>query len=552
MQALAEVKALALQTTETAGQLDELIEAVEKATAERDLARKQLLVLPAGLQSSAEEEDTVAQVAAITRRLREVEARASTAQQETESATAELQELQLRCRTDREAAAKDLSDAQADFQQALRDVKEIAGSKAKAAAEDEAAKLQAELQARLDQQSAELDTAQQQVRALEESVAQASSLASDRDAAIQEVDSLHSKLEAAQAELSRARAAQLSAETAARDAEKAMSERQKRFQHVHAKLKKDEDALKARVERFEAEAAGYGEQIGAALSQADAAVQARDGLLRRAEQAESQAASQARELEAAQSALSSAQQASATAAAALDSILEQHSAQMLQLRADLHSAQEQQHAQSQHATDEQVREQVAARLAEREAELLKLQDEAAAAIKAAEASIAEAQQRADSAELAKIELSLRLAEIAADRDTDLPEPSPVKQQAASSAEPLGLQPLDSEPGLLLEAAEVDALQKRVEEAELAASVGARRAAAAEGEVSVLKCQLQAAEKKLKELAWQIKMISDPQQIGGRGSQQAAAGNAAAGSQPQSGRVNNILDMFGCGANYTRR
>ena len=82
-----------------------------------------------------------------------------------------------------------------------------------------------------------------------------------------------SQLEAAQAELSDAKAAQQSAEAAARDAEKAMSERQKRFQHVHAKLKKDEDALKARVERFEAEAAGYGEQIGAALSQADAAVQ---------------------------------------------------------------------------------------------------------------------------------------------------------------------------------------------------------------------------------------------------------------------------------------
>lgn len=93
---------------------------------------------------------------------------------------------------------------------------------------------------------------------------------------------------------------------------------------------------------------------------------------------------------------------------------------------------------------------------------------------------------------------------------------------------------------------------RVEEAELAASVGARRAASAEGEVSVLKRQLQAADKKLKELAWQIKMISDPQQIGGKGGQQAAAASAASGSQPQAGRVNNILDMFGCGANYSRR
>lgn len=45
-QALEEVRALALQTTETAGRLDELIEALERATAERDLARKQLLVSP--------------------------------------------------------------------------------------------------------------------------------------------------------------------------------------------------------------------------------------------------------------------------------------------------------------------------------------------------------------------------------------------------------------------------------------------------------------------------------------------------------------------------
>ena len=82
-----------------------------------------------------------------------------------------------------------------------------------------------------------------------------------------------SELENIQAELHGAKAAQNSAEAAAREAQTATSERQKRFQHVHAKLKKDEDALKARVERFETEAAGYGEQIGAALQQADAAVQ---------------------------------------------------------------------------------------------------------------------------------------------------------------------------------------------------------------------------------------------------------------------------------------
>ena len=44
MQAADEVHSLAQQTTETAGRLDELIAALETATAERDLARQQLLV----------------------------------------------------------------------------------------------------------------------------------------------------------------------------------------------------------------------------------------------------------------------------------------------------------------------------------------------------------------------------------------------------------------------------------------------------------------------------------------------------------------------------
>ena len=46
------------------------------------------------------------------------------------------------------------------------DVKEIAGSKARAAAEEESSKLQAELQSRLDHQSAELDSVRSQVSLL--------------------------------------------------------------------------------------------------------------------------------------------------------------------------------------------------------------------------------------------------------------------------------------------------------------------------------------------------------------------------------------------------
>ena len=68
------------------------------------------------------------------------------------------------------------------------------------------------------------------------------------------------------------------------------------------------------------------------------------------------------ELEAARSALSSAQRDAAEANAFLHSTQQQHSAQTSQLEADLRHAQEQQQAQSQLATDEQIREQVTARL----------------------------------------------------------------------------------------------------------------------------------------------------------------------------------------------
>ena len=53
-------------------------------------------------------------------RLREVESRASTSQQAAETTGQELQELQERHRADCETSAKELSDAQQDFQQALK------------------------------------------------------------------------------------------------------------------------------------------------------------------------------------------------------------------------------------------------------------------------------------------------------------------------------------------------------------------------------------------------------------------------------------------------
>ena len=52
-----------------------------------------------------------------------------------------------------------------------------------------------------------------------------------------------------------------------------------------------------------------------------------------------------------------------------------------------------------------------------------------------------------------------------------------------------------------------ALAGRCEEAELAASVNSRRAAAAEAEVELLKTQLEAAEKQANELGWQVQCLS---------------------------------------------
>lgn len=84
------------------------------------------------------------------------------------------------------------------------------------------------------------------------------------------------------------------------------------------------------------------------------------------------------------------------------------------------------------------------------------------------------------------------------------------------------------------------VSRRCEETEMAAAVGMRRAAAAEAELEQLKGRLQEAEKRVSELSWQIKMVSDPQQIGG----------ARAGGGEQS-RVAGMLDMFGCAINYRR-
>jgi hypothetical protein len=56
-----------------------------------------------------------------------------------------------------------------------------------------------------------------------------------------------------------------------------------------------------------------------------------------------------------------------------------------------------------------------------------------------------------------------------------------------------------------------------------------------------------AEKKARELGWQVKMMAEPAQIGGSNAVGAAA--AATGAV---GRMAGVFDLFGCAINYNRR
>lgn len=83
---------------------------------------------------------------------------------------------------------------------------------------------------------------------------------------------------------------------------------------------------------------------------------------------------------------------------------------------------------------------------------------------------------------------------------------------------------------------------RLEETELVAPVQTRRASTAESELRVMRQQLQAAQKHIKELSWQIKMVAEPQHLGGK------AGPSSAAGRPGSAQ-SRLWDVFGCAINY---
>jgi hypothetical protein len=198
-----------------------------------------------------------------------------------------------------------------------------------------------------------------------------------------------------------------------------------------------------------------------------------------------------------------------------------------------------------------------------------------------------ARQRAAMAEQAKIELTLALAEAAETKAKDVDTyttPPPAEaggdqgtddeasdgwgeagdwgDAAAASRNSKGRKGKPTKGGdpgeaagilgpgeTVVQASEMEALLLRTEEAQLAAAVQTRRAAAAEAEADGLKRQLVEAEKRIKDLGWQIQMVMDPVTIGGAG---AGGRGGPGGGGAAGGGSSWFADMMGCGANYVRK
>jgi hypothetical protein len=140
--------------------------------------------------------------------------------------------------------------------------------------------------------------------------------------------------------------------------------------------------------------------------------------------------------------------------------------------------------------------------------------------------VGDAIARAAAAESANAELSQKLAripEVSSSKESDLNEIKVV------------------EGGTIGEDASKSAL--RVEAAETAAMTAYRRATAAEEQVETLKVMLEKAEKKAKEMAWQVKMLSE-------GPSPERSSSAGAGRLQKLGV--GMLDVLGCAMNYSRR
>ncbi len=149
----------------------------------------------------------------------------------------------------------------------------------------------------------------------------------------------------------------------------------------------------------------------------------------------------------------------------------------------------------------------------------------------ARARVADADARSAAAESAKIELSLRVAELAAGDG----------EAAGQPIKSPNIKVVGSAVGA--DASDIDRLVERAEAAELAAAAATRRAAAAEAKSDELRVAVMEADKKVNALTWQVKMVTGG---GVQGKEVVGAGGG------RMGRVAGMFDLFGCAINDRRK
>ncbi|CAL8466091.1 g5627 [Coccomyxa elongata] len=451
-----------------------------------------------------------AELVAADSRRREAEAARDALQAELEQAQAEVHALTGALEAERSATSADVASLRHSLEQesqaACSRVREEAEAQWQARLQEHAARSDALLA----EKTSALKLAEAEVDRLEKALAEAG-------AAAQVLSDMRTQTEALERELAETRRQLIDAtahlEALRQEAEGAQAgarERQKKFAMLNATFRKKEEALLARCEDAESAAARLHAEASSAEHRATLAQQEAQRLAAQAEEQSARLAAAEAACAAAERGREDAQSAAASAAA-----------QLVAAQTELASARAA--AAAAKADVASFEDRVAAAVTVREEEAAARVRESEAAAAAAHARMAQGEARAAAAEAAKIELSLKLADALSQQDseTDVSAvPTPVTPRPTGTSEEWAV---------------------RYEELELAAKVASRRAAAAEAEVHRLKQQLEAADKRAKELAWQIKMISDPRQIGGQ--------QGAAAMTP--GVASSVLDMFGCGANYRR-
>lgn len=486
----------------TAQSLAATRERAAAAEAQADALRTVAVDIEADLIAAREEAQQ--RMSAADARCKAAEARITDAQAQVEAQEQQLQTLQETLQAERAAAAAEAASAEAQHEHLLADARaELAG-----AGQRDRETLEQTLLSQLADKAKEVEGVQREAQRLQGELSGMAQAVQEAQELVQRNEQLERETAAAVAGVGEARRELALAQTDLAAQKQAAAERQKRFTVLSSTFKRKEEGFASQLAAARREAAAARADMLAAQRTVEAAWQE----VQEAQQQEAQSRAEHDGLQAARSraeahAEAASQEAleAAGRASAAEALLQAERAAMATERACLGP------------TAEEVDSRVAAVVAEREEAAGRRVAGAEAAAVAAAESARLADGRAAAAEAAKIELSLQLAQMASTLSQD---------HAARHDE----QPRQEGTG-------EEAGGRRLEEAELAAKVGSRRAAAAEAEVERLQRMLAEAEKRSESLAWQVKMVSDPRQVGGRAVQGAPA--------------KSMLDMFGCGANFRR-